>query len=48
MNEGPVKGKNARVSCPFVEPENPLKICECLQTFKTALEMPFRAVWVGV
>ena len=48
MNVSPVNGKNPGVSCPFLEPENPLKTCDCLQTFKTALEMSFRAVWVGV
>jgi len=48
MNKGLVRGKNAGASCPFVETENPLMLCECVQTFKMAGEMPCRAVRVGV
>ncbi len=48
MNIGPVRGKKSGKYHPFVEPVSPLKMCECFQTFKTAMEMPFRAVRVGV
>ena len=48
MKVGPVREKNLGISCAFMKPLNPLKMCECFQTFKTAMEMPFRAVRVGV
>jgi hypothetical protein len=48
MIVGPVRGKNSEMPCPLVVPVSPLKMCECVQTFKTAIEVPFHAVWVGV
>ena len=48
MNLGPVREKNFEISCAFVKSVIPLKMCECFQTFKTAMEMRFRAVRVGV
>ncbi|MGD8984372.1 MAG: hypothetical protein PVI53_10125 [Desulfobacteraceae bacterium] len=48
MNVGPGRGKNAGKVHPFVESVCPLMMCERIQTFKIAMEMPFRAVRVGV
>jgi hypothetical protein len=48
MNKGPGRGKNSGKVHPFVESVCPLMMCECFQTFKVAMEMPFRGVWVGV
>jgi len=48
MNVGPVRRKRSGKYYPFVESICPLTMCECFQTFKIAMEMPFRAVWVGV
>jgi hypothetical protein len=48
MNIGPAREKNSGISCAFMKFLTPLKMCECFQTFKTAMEMPFRAVRVGV
>jgi hypothetical protein len=48
MNIGPVREKNLWLSCAFMKPLTPLMTCECVQPFKMAMEMPFRAVRVGV
>lgn len=48
MNDGPVRGKNSDRAHPFAEPVSPLMMCECIQTFNTAREMPCRAVRAGV
>ena len=48
MNDGPVRGKNSGRAHPFAEPVSPLMMCECVQTFNMAKEMPCRAVRAGV
>ena len=48
MIVGPGRGKTAGKVHPFVESVCPLMKCECVQTFKIAMEMSFRAVRVGV
>ena len=48
MKKGPVRGKTSRKVHPFAEPICPLMMCECLQPFKMAWEMPCSAVRVGV
>ncbi len=48
MNVGPVRGKKCGKYHPFVKPVCPRMMCECFQTFKIPMEMPFRAVWAGV
>ena len=48
MISGPVRGKNPGKASPFVGPASPLEKCECFQTFLTAVDVPFHAVWVGV
>ena len=48
MNEGLVLGKNSGKVHPFAEPICPLMMCECVQPFKMAGEMPCSAVRVGV
>ncbi|UCF84993.1 MAG: hypothetical protein JSV50_05005 [Desulfobacteraceae bacterium] len=48
MTAGPVCGKVFGIPYPLIEPTSPLKMGECFQTIKTAMEMAFHVVRVGV